>query len=61
MWDVEDIARRLGLKPGSVRNHITKHPEFPPVEKVSGNVHLWWSNDVENWIDDHRPADAHPI
>jgi predicted DNA-binding transcriptional regulator AlpA len=58
MWDVDDIAHRLGLKPGSTRNHITRHPEFPAVAKVSGNARLWWSNDVENWIDDHRPADS---
>ena len=58
MWDVDDIARRVGLKPGSVRNAITSDPTFPAVAKRTGNAQLWWSEDVETWIGDHRPKDA---
>jgi hypothetical protein len=58
MWDVEDIAARLGLRASHVRNNVVTLDGFPIVAKVSGNVRLWWSTDVEAWITEHRPKDV---
>lgn len=58
MWDVEDIGARLGLRSTTVRATIVGRDDFPPAGKVSGNVRLWWSSDVEGWITEHRPKDV---
>jgi predicted DNA-binding transcriptional regulator AlpA len=54
MWDVDDIAARLGLKPGSARNLIAMSPGFPRPDKVSGNARLWYMGAVEEWIAANR-------
>lgn len=51
---VADIARRLGVRPGTV--HAWTHrfgqpyfPEFPGPEWVIGGQRLWEWRDIEEW------------
>lgn len=50
-----DIAAMIGVSRGAVSNYKKRHPTFPDPAFVdsTGNVRLYWTEDVESWIVEH--------
>ena len=51
-----DIAKRLGLKSGSIRTWYYNKPELGfPKPVYEGSTNLWDWNAVEKWVEGYRP------
>lgn len=50
-----DIASMIGVSRGAVSNYKKRHPNFPDpaFTDSTGNVRLYWTEDVEAWIAEH--------
>src|SRR5439155_106649 len=55
-----EIGRRLGLSRQRVQQ-LLRRPDFPTPDVDLAMGKVWRTEDVEEWIRVHRPADAGPV
>lgn len=57
---IKDLAGLLNRSPATIATEVTKTPEkLPPRLYLPGSRRvLWLQEDVEKWIDEHRPKSA---
>jgi len=53
MLKVADVARRLGVKPKTVRNWISDGTIPPPI-KINPRTFRWDEDVIENWINSRK-------
>jgi len=60
---IADLALILNRSPATIATEVTKAPhKLPPRLHLPGSRRvLWYQEDVEKWINEHRPESAERI
>ena len=53
--DAKQLAELLHLKPYTVTDYTIRHPEWlPPFIKLPTGKTIWFEDDVNTWLEEHR-------